>query len=67
MGDSTFSDHHPVSFQINLSNNAPWGFLWKANGWFLLEAHEPIKALWKMLPPQMASFTKPREVVKYYK
>ena len=23
MGDSTFCDHHPISFQINLNNSAP--------------------------------------------
>lgn len=64
-GDSTFSDHHPVSFQINLSKNTPRGSLWKSNGRFLLEAWEPIKALWKMLPPHMAFFTKLRKVVKF--
>ena len=64
---STFSDHHLVSFQINFSNNTPGGSSWKANGRFLLEAREPIKALWKTLLPQMVFFTKLRKVVKYYK
>ena len=67
MGVSTFFDHHPVSFQINLSNDVLEGSSWKANGRFLIEAWELIKALWEMLLPQKAFFTKMGKVVKFYK
>lgn len=67
LGDSSFSDHHPVSFLINLSNSPPGGSSWKANAGYLQEVKDPIKALWKASLPQMPFLTKLRKVVKFYK
>lgn len=64
LGDSTFSDHHLVSFRINLSNNVLGGSSWKTNARFLQEAKDPIKALWESSPPQMQFFTKLRKIIK---
>ena len=43
LGDSTFFNHHMVSFYINLRNNAQSGSTWKTNARFLQEAKDPIK------------------------
>lgn len=67
MGDSTFSDHHPVSFQINLSSNVPGGSSWKASGTIFQEAKEPIRAIWEASLSKLPSFTKLRRIVKYHK
>lgn len=67
LGDSSFSDHHPVSPLINLRNSSPGGSYWKVNARFLQEAKEHVKALWEVSSSQMLFFTKLRKVVKYYK
>ena len=67
LGDSTFSNHHPVSFRINLSNSALGGSSWKAHTRFLQEAKNPIKALWVASPPQTPFFTKLRKIIRSFK
>lgn len=66
LGDSSFSNHHPISLLINLNSSSLGGSSWNVNARFTQEIKEHVKALWETFTPQMLSSTKLRKVVKYY-
>ena len=56
LGNSTFSDHHPISLLIDLSDSHPGGSSWKANVGFFQDVKDPIKVSWEASPPHMSFF-----------
>lgn len=61
-----FSNHHPISLLIDLSNSHPGGSSGKANARFLQDVKDPMRVSWEASPPHM-SFLAIRKAIRFYK